>query len=251
MESIKLDAQTVQDRKTQRAVSIVVPTYNEAAGLEQLVVKIFDALRGAGMENDVELIIVDDNSPDGTGPVADELAKRYPLRVLHRSGKLGLASAVIDGFKLTRAPILGVMDADLSHPPSAVPKLITAIRDHGVDLAIGSRYVPGGGMEDWPWTRQFVSWFANVLARPVTSVRDATSGFLLFRREVIEGVKLNPIGFKIGLEVIARGKYKQYEEVPYIFTDRKLGKSKFGSKQVREYLQQLGQLMTDPKRRRR
>lgn len=237
-------------QKMKYAVSIVVPTYNEAGGIESLVQQVFEALQRAEI-HDAELIIVDDNSPDGTGKIADELASRYPVRVLHRSGKLGLASAVLDGFTLSKAPVLGVMDADLSHPPTAVPKLIAAIRERGADLAIGSRYVPGGGMEDWPLIRQFVSWFANVLARPVTSVRDATSGFLLFKREVIEGVTINPIGFKIGLEVIARGKYQRYEEVPYIFTDRKHGKSKFGKKQIREYLQQLVQLMTARDRTRR
>lgn len=221
-------------------VSIVVPTYNEAEGLPRLVEAVFAALRECDI--DAEMVIVDDNSPDGTGAVADELATQFKVRVLHRQGKLGLASAVVDGFRLANGGILGVMDADLSHAPSAVPRLVKVIQSGEADLAVGSRYVPGGGTEGWPFRRRFTSTAACWLARPFTGVRDATSGFLFMRREVVDGVQLNPIGFKIGLEIIAKGRYRRCVEVPYVFRDRFAGQSKFGKKEIIAYVRQLASL---------
>jgi len=218
-------------------ISIIVPTYNEAESLPRLAEQVFAVLREHDIEAD--MVIVDDNSPDGTGDVAERLAQQYPIRVLHRAGKLGLASAVIDGWNLTASDIIGVMDADLSHDPRAIPALVAAVRDRGVELAVGSRHVPGGGMKGWPWTRRFVSWTANQFARPFTPIHDATSGFFFMRRSVVDGVALDPIGFKIGLEVMARGRYTRWEEVPYVFADRAAGKSKFGTKEIVNYLRQL------------
>lgn len=218
-------------------IAIIVPTYNEAESLPRLAERVFAVLR----EHDIEaqMVVVDDNSPDGTGDVAEQLAQRYPITVLHRAGKLGLASAVIDGWNATDSDIVGVMDADLSHDPRAIPALVAAVRDRGVELAVGSRHVPGGGMDNWPWTRRFVSWTANQFARPFTPIHDATSGFFFMRRSVVDGVELDPIGFKIGLEVMARGRYTRWEEVPYVFVDRAAGKSKFGTKEIVNYLRQL------------
>ncbi len=225
----------------QHTVSLIVPTYREAEGLPELVERTFVALAKAPVRS--EMVIVDDNSPDGTGQVADELAARYPIKVLHRPGKLGLASAVMDGFAAAQGDILGVMDADLSHPPSLLPDMIAAIVDRGADLAVGSRYVPGGGVHNWPWRRQAISRFASLLARPVTPIHDATSGFFLVRRQAMQGVKLEPIGFKIGLEVMVKARYRKYEEIPYVFTDRRYGESKFSSREVVNYLRHLGALL--------
>ena len=224
-------------------ISIVVPTYNESEGLPKFVEAVFAVLEQHGIK--AEMVIVDDNSPDGTGRVADELAQRFSLRVLHRPGKLGLASAVVDGFNLASGGILGIMDADLSHAPEALPRMLEALRSGEADLAVGSRYVPGGGTEGWPFRRRFTSVAACWLARPLTGVRDATSGFLLMRREVVQGVRLNPIGFKIGLEIIAKGRYERCVEVPYIFRDRFAGKSKFGRREILAYLRQLVLLALD------
>ena len=224
-------------------ISIVVPTYNEAEGLPKFVEAVFSVLEEHGIN--AEMVIVDDNSPDGTGRVAEELAKRFNLRVLHRPGKLGLASAVVDGFNVATGNILGIMDADLSHAPEALPGMLEAIQSGEADLAVGSRYVPGGGTEGWPLKRRFTSIAACRLARPFTSVRDATSGFLLMRRRVVEGVRLNPIGFKIGLEIIAKGRYERCVEVPYIFHDRFAGSSKFGRREILAYLRQLALLAMD------
>jgi dolichol-phosphate mannosyltransferase len=222
-------------------LSIIVPTYNEADGLTELVGQTFAALEQSGIQG--EMVIVDDNSPDGTGKVADQLATRYPVQVLHRPGKLGLATAVMDGFGQAKGGVLGVMDADLSHPPAVLPLMMAAITQRGAELAVASRYVPGGGVQNWPPRRQFISRFASALARIVTPVHDATSGFFLVRREALEGVTLNPIGFKIGLEVMVKARYRKWEEVPYVFTDRRYGQSKFNNREVINYLRHLAVLL--------
>jgi dolichol-phosphate mannosyltransferase len=221
-------------------VSVVVPTYNESQGIEKLIAALTDVFRANGING--EIVIVDDNSPDGTGALVDSLASKYPVRCVHRAGKLGLSSAVIDGWKTSTSPMLGVMDADFSHDPNVVPQLIRAITDGTCELAIGSRYVRGGGITNWPWRRRITSRVAIALARPLTPVRDITSGFFFFKREVIDGVKLDPIGFKIGLEVIAKGKYKAVKEIPYVFTDRTAGTSKLNSGEIVNYLKQLSKM---------
>lgn len=221
--------------------SIVIPTYNEAGGIERLI-EALDAVFKAN-SLDGEIVVVDDNSPDGTGGIVDRLAARYPVRCLHRPGKLGLSSGVIDGWKFARpeSEALGAMDADFSHDPAVVAHMVRAL-ENGYDLAIGSRYVPGGGIRDWPWRRKFTSRVAIALAQPLTRIRDITSGFFLVRRDALEGVELDPIGFKIGLEVIAKAHYRKAIEVPYVFTDRVAGSSKLNEGEILNYLRQLGRI---------
>jgi dolichol-phosphate mannosyltransferase len=191
-----------------------------------------------------ELIIVDDGSPDGTADLAESYADVHPVRVVRRPGKAGLASAVLAGFAQARGDVFVVMDADLSHPPEAVPRLVSAI-DEGADLAVGSRYVRGGGTEDWPLKRRVVSRAACLIGNVLVPIRDCTSGFFAIRKSALDGVKLNPIGFKIGFEVMARARYNGAVEIPYVFRDRELGKSKFGRREVMQYLVQLGQVARD------
>jgi dolichol-phosphate mannosyltransferase len=191
-----------------------------------------------------ELIIVDDGSPDGTADLAESYANDHPVRVVRRPGKAGLASAVLAGFAQARGDVLLVMDADLSHPPEAVPRLLAAIED-GADLAVGSRYVKGGGTEDWPLKRRVVSRVACLLGNVLVPIRDCTSGFFAIRKSALDGTKLNPIGFKIGFEVMARGTYRKAVEIPYVFRDRELGKSKFGRREILQYVVQLGQVARD------
>ena len=221
-------------------VSVVIPTYNEAGGIEHLVSTLTDVFAGAAIRG--EIVVVDDNSPDGTGAIVDGLSTRYPVRCVHRAGKLGLASAVIDGWATCTSPIIGVMDADFSHDPSIIPAMIGAIRSGECELAIGSRYIPGGGITNWPWRRRVTSRVAIMLAMPLTHVKDITSGYLFCKRSVIDGVTLDPIGFKIGLEVIMKGRYRTAKEVPYVFTDRRHGSSKLNSGEIVNYLKQLGKI---------
>lgn len=225
----------------QPLVSIIIPTYNEKHGIANLVDAIVDQFENAGVEG--EIVVVDDNSPDGTWQVCEELGRSRPVNVLRRPGKLGLSSAVIDGFKKARGEVIGVMDADGSHDPAAIPQLVNAIVRDGYDLAVGSRYISGGQIKDWPLLRLIISRGAVLLASPLTPIRDITSGFFFMRREVIEGVKLNPIGFKIGLEVFVKGRFNRFCEVPYTFVNRVQGKSKLTLKQMWEYVVQLFDLI--------
>ena len=218
-------------------VSVVIPTYNEAGGIERLIASLTDVFARAGIRG--EIVIVDDNSPDGTGALVDGLASRYPVRCVHRAGKLGLSSAVIDGWATCGTPIIGVMDGDFSHDPAIIPELIGSIARGDCDLAIGSRYVRGGGITNWPWRRRVTSSVAISLARPLTPIKDITSGYFFCKRSVVDGVTLDPIGFKIGLEVIVKGKYEKAKEVPYVFTDRAHGSSKLNSGEIFNYLKQL------------
>lgn len=222
-------------------VSIVIPTYNERQSIAALVDSVLENLDAAGIEG--EIVIVDDNSPDGTWQLCEELAASRPVRVLRRAGKLGLSSAVIDGFGFARGSVLGVMDADGSHDPAAIPRLVDAVARDGYELAVGSRYIAGGQIKDWPLLRLVISRGAVLLASPLTPIRDITSGYFFIRRDVIDGVKLNPIGFKIGLEVFVKGRFDRYCEVPYTFVNRVQGKSKLTLKQVWEYVVQLADLV--------
>jgi dolichol-phosphate mannosyltransferase len=201
---------------------------------------VFDAYQAGGVEGD--LVIVDDNSPDGTGRVADDLAARYPIKVVHRAGKLGLGTAVVEGFNASDAEIVGVIDADLSHPPALVPRMLAAMRDTGADLVIGSRYIPGGGTGDWPLSRRLMSRFACLLAAGLTPVRDVTSGFFLIRRDLARGVTISAGGFKICLELLIRAEPKLVVEVPYVFQTRTAGESKMNLKEALGYLDQLRDL---------
>ena len=222
--------------------SVVVPTYNEAGGIEKLVATLSDVFRANALDG--EIVVVDDNSPDGTGAIVDNLAQTYPVRCLHRPGKMGLSSGVIDGWKFARpeSVAVGAMDGDFSHDATVIPKMVAALASGEYGLAIGSRYVAGGGIENWPMKRKITSLVAIALAKPLTPVRDITSGFFLVRRSAIDGVELDPIGFKIGLEVIAKAHYGRAVEVPYVFTDRVAGTSKLNQGEILNYLRQLGRI---------
>jgi dolichol-phosphate mannosyltransferase len=225
---------------TAPTLALVVPTYNERDRLPELVRAIFHAFGEAGLQG--EIVIVDDHSPDGTGEVADRLALDFPLRVVHRAGKLGLGTAVIDGFRAAQAEIVGVIDADLSHPPALVPRMLAVMQQHQADIVIGSRYVPGGGTANWELSRVLMSRFACQMARGLTPVRDATSGFFLMRRDRARGVTISAGGFKICLELLIRSEPRLVVEVPYVFTGRTVGESKMNLKEATGYLRQLRDL---------
>ena len=221
-------------------LSIVVPTYNERERLADLVHAIFRGYSDHGVDG--ELVIVDDNSPDGTGDVADEQARNWPIRVLHRAGKLGLGTAVVEGFAAASAEIVGVIDADLSHPPALVPRMLEVMQRQGADMVIGSRYIPGGGTSNWEQSRVMMSKAACLLARGLTPVRDATSGFFLMKRDRARGVTISAGGFKICLELLIRSEPSLVVEVPYIFKGRTVGESKMNLKEATGYLVQLRDL---------
>jgi dolichol-phosphate mannosyltransferase len=221
-------------------LSIVIPTFNERERIAELVESVFAVYRGAGIHG--ELIIVDDNSPDGTGAIADDLATRFRIQVVHRPGKQGLGSAVMAGFRVAQGPIVGVMDADFSHPPDVLPRLLVHMRNTEADAVVASRYIAGGAAQNWPMVRLAMSRFACVLAWPLTPVRDATSGFFLIRRPIIEGAQIRAGGFKILLELLMRSPVRTVTEVPYVFVDRTTGKSKMSTREAMGYFTQLRQL---------
>ena len=223
-------------------LSVVVPTYNERTRIAELIASIFEVLHAHGVDG--ELVIVDDNSPDGTGDLVESLVPAHAPRlvVVHRTGKLGLGSAVMKGFLTASAPILAVMDADFSHPPTALPHLLEVLRRTGADAVIGSRYIEGGGAQNWPFSRLVLSRLACTLASPLTQVRDATSGFFLIRRTAVEGVDIQSGGFKICLELLLRSRVQSVAEAPYVFVDRTVGKSKMTLREALGYFTQLRKL---------
>ncbi len=223
---------------TRARAAVVVPTFNEAPNLPDLVRRVCEALP------DVEIVVVDDASPDGTADVAESLAVEFPVRVIRREGERSLSSAVLRGLSESRAEICVVMDADLGHPPGTIPELVKAV-EGGADLAIGSRYASGGAIDEWPWHRRLASKAGTLLARPLTGVRDPLSGFFCLRAKLLEGVKLRPRGFKILLEILARAHPARVVEVPIRFEDRGAGRSKFGPRERREYLAQIWTLYRD------
>jgi dolichol-phosphate mannosyltransferase len=217
-------------------LSIIVPTYNESKNIEELLTRIFTVLKPNYTQ--YEVVVVDDNSPDGTAAIAEALKSKFDLKVVKRPRKISLSSAVLNGFKVATGDVICVMDADLSHPPEAIPNMFKEIQS-GADIVIGSRTVPEGGATNWPWYRRYISKFAQSLALPLTHVTDNTAGFFMMKKSVLDGADINPIGFKILLEILVKGNYKTAKEIPIVFNDRSGGVSKMGSRQVLEYLKQL------------
>lgn len=213
-------------------LTVVLPTYNEAENLPRLVSALF-----ALPIPDLRLIVVDDNSPDGTGRLAEELASQYPERieVLHREGKLGLGTAYVKGFRhaLVRgAEAIGQMDADFSHPPEKLIPLLEILQD--CDAALGSRYIPGGAVDRrWPLWRKSLSAFGNIYARTILRlpVRDATGGFRIWRAKTLAGMPLdrvrsNGYAFQVEMAYLAHRLGYCFKEVPFYFADRRWGQSK-------------------------
>ncbi|MFQ6129070.1 MAG: glycosyltransferase [Thermoplasmata archaeon] len=215
-------------------VSIIVPTYNERENIQELIERVFRALEASGIRG--EVVVVDDDSPDNTGIKAQELASANDVKVVIRKGERGLSSAVLRGFEVASGDILGVMDADMSHPPESIPDLVEPIAKGEADIVLGSRFVEGGRIENWPLSRRIISKGAEVLSKPLTNATDPMSGLFFMKRSVIEGVKLDPRGFKIGLEILIKGNYDSLAEVPITFVDRKAGKSKLGGLEYADYL---------------
>ena len=224
-------------------LSVVIPTYKERDNIEN-VVNILSGLLDKTIPGNYELIVVDDDSPDRTWEVAENLIPDYPqLRVMRRQEERGLSSAVIRGWQVARGSILGVIDGDLQHPPEVLTQLWQKI-EQGADLAVASRHVEGGGVSSWSVIRRFLSRGAQVLGlvilpEVVGRVSDPMSGYFMVRRKAIANTTLNPIGYKILLEVIGRGQIREIGEAGYIFRERTEGESKVTWKQYVDYIQHL------------
>jgi dolichol-phosphate mannosyltransferase len=224
--------------------ALVIPTLNEAGNIPTLFQRVQAAL--APLNIDYELIVVDDNSQDGTADVVQQHSAVDPrIRLLVRKGERGLAGAVIYGWKHTNANWLGVIDADLQHPPEILPELLNAIRS-GNDIAIASRYVTKNSVTNWNKMRQLISRCGTLatvpLQRPGLRIKDPLAGFFVVRRECIEGIELQPQGFKILLEILVRGRIRKAQEIPFQFSQRHAGTSKADVKVALQYLTLLGKL---------
>lgn len=224
-------------------ISIIVPTYQEVENLQPLSEMIQAALQEAG-ETAYEIIIMDDNSQDGSIEKVAEIADQHPIRIVTRTENRGLSPAVIDGFGEAQGDFVVVMDADLSHPASAIPKMVEQLRSGESDFVLGSRYVEGGSIdESWTLFRYINSVVATIPALPLTKVKDPMSGFFAVRREDIPNAyKLSPIGYKIALEVMVKGDFETVTEVPIHFVDRVHGESKLTFSEQLKYLRHLRRL---------
>ena len=223
-------------------ISIVVPTYNEKDNIRPLLSRIDGALPGI----DYEVIFVDD-SKDETPQVIEEIAKENSHVVLHhRENEKGLATAVVKGFRLAKGDFVACMDADLQHPPEVLLDMYAAMLAHA-DMAIPSRFIPGGSDGGLDLFRKIVSgsarYIGKILLPCLRNVTDPTSGLFMVRRELLEGADLNPIGWKIMIEVLAMCKVKKVLETPYAFHDRENGESKLSFNVTIEYIKQVFHLM--------
>jgi dolichol-phosphate mannosyltransferase len=223
--------------------SLVIPTYNESKNVPLLVAQLCKLLHDP-LKGSYELIVVDDDSPDRTWEVALDLMKQFPnLRVMRRQGERGLSTAVIRGWQASRGEVIGVMDADLQHPAEVNLGLLAEI-DKGAELATASRHVEGGGVSDWSMSRRVLSRGAQLLGLLILPgvlgrLSDPMSGYFMLRRSAIAGAKLDPVGYKILVEVVARGNIKWIGEVGYVFRERIEGESKVTRVLYVQYLQHL------------
>jgi len=227
--------------------ALVIPTLNEAGNVETLLNKIREVLEP--LDASYEIIVVDDGSTDGTPDIVQKYAESdRRIRLLSRHDERGLAGAVIHGWNHSDAELLGVIDADLQHPPELLPALLSAMAD-GHDIAIGSRYAAKDGVRGWNPFRVAISkastWATLPLQRKGVRVKDPMSGYFIVRREAIDGLSFEAKGFKLLLEILVRADIRSAQEIPFHFGRRYAGKSKAGAAVAFHYLQLLGKLSRD------
>lgn len=224
-------------------LSLIIPTYQESRNIEELVTQLAQLLNVI-LPNAYELIIVDDDSPDKTWKIAQQLMTSFPqLKVMRRTEEKGLSTAVIRGWQVAKGEVLGVIDGDLQHPPETLIKLWTEMKK-GADLSLASRHVEGGGVSEWSFRRRLLSRGAQtlgllILPGVVGRVSDPMSGFFLIRRRCLLNCLLSPLGYKILLEVIGKGNVSKISEVGYIFQERQEGESKVTRQHYFDYILHL------------
>jgi dolichol-phosphate mannosyltransferase len=228
---------------------VILPTYNEKENILKLIPAILELHTG------IDIVVVDDNSPDGTGTIADQFHQQYPnVQVLHREGKWGLGTAYVAGFKFGLEhdyDYFITMDADFSHHPKYIPSLLAGAEEG--DVVIGSRYIPGGGVRNWGWHRRVLSRTANLVARLLLGfpVKDCTSGFRCYRKSVLQQIKLDKLfsnGYSFLEEILFCCKKNgcTFKEVPIVFVDRELGKSKIAKNEIIKAMMTLFRLRCNP-----
>jgi len=228
-------------------VSIIIPTYNESENILQVLKSI-----GEHISKDIatEAIVVDDNSPDGTGKIVEDYINDaqnktgYTIGIIHRKTKSGLSSAILDGIEHSSGETVVVMDSDFSHPPKIIPQLIEEIKTSKYDIVIASRYTEGGEVNGWSTKRKLISKTAKGIAKVGLGVNesDPMSGFFAFNRNILEGIKFDAIGYKMLLEILVKTKGAKVKEIPYTFTDRTRGSSKLDSSTMFDYVNSVWKL---------
>lgn len=223
-------------------ISIVVPTYEEAENLEHVTASVAEALEGLG--HSYEIVFVDDDSQDGSEEICARLGTIHPVRIEVRKRDRGLATAVIHGIEHVSGDIVVVMDADLSHPASAIPRMVELLESGQSDFVLGSRYVEGGSTHaGFGRLRKLNSIVPSLLARPLCHLRDPMSGFFAFhRRDMPDAHTLSPLGYKIALELLVKGDFRSAREIPIHFADRRYGRSKLTLKEQLNFLRHLARL---------
>ena len=234
-------------QQSEAQVSIIIPTYNESENIIQVLKSI-----GEHLPKDIatEAIVVDDNSPDGTGKVVEDYINDtqtkvgYTVDVIHRKTKSGLSTAILDGIQHSSGETVVVMDSDFSHPPKIIPRLIEEIKISKYDIVIASRYTQGGKVSGWSAKRKLISKTAKGIAKVGLGINesDPMSGFFAFRRKILEGIKLDAIGYKMLLEILVKTKGAKVKEIPYTFTNRVYGYSKLDSSTMLDYVRSVWRL---------
>jgi len=228
-------------------ISIIIPTYNESENI----IKILHSIGEILPKNiPTQAIVVDDNSPDGTGKIVEDYLKNvkkiadYTIEIIHRKAKNGLGSAILKGIQQAKGDTIVVMDSDFSHPPQIIPKLIESIKKYQYDIAVASRYIKGGKIQGWSLKRKIMSKFATLIAKKGLGIdtKDPMSGFFAFKRNIIKGLNIDAIGYKILLEILVKTRDVNIKEIPYTFQDRELGSSKLSIKTIFDYYRSVWKL---------
>ena len=238
-------SESLQENNAQ--ISIIIPTYNESQNILQILKSIKDNLP----KNFVtQAIVVDDNSPDGTGKLVEDYLKNikkmadYTIEIIHRKAKDGLSSAILKGIQHAKGDTIVVMDCDFSHPPQIIPKLIESIKKYQYDIVVASRYIKGGKIQGWSLKRKTMSKFATLIAKKGLGIdtHDPMSGFFAFKRNIIKGLNIDAIGYKFLLEILVKTKDVSIKEIPYTFQNRELGSSKLSIRTIFDYYRSVWKL---------
>ena len=230
-----------------RTLSVIIPTYNESQNITKMLDIVSSCLPAAA---NAEIIVVDDNSPDGTGKIAEEYARRArttstcEIRIINRKDEKGLSSAILTGIRASVGESVVVMDSDFSHPPETIAKMIEELKRSDCDIVVASRYVEGGSITGWPFKRKLISRGATKIAQRSLGIKikDPMSGFFAFRRHIIRNINFDAIGYKILLEILVKARGAKVMEIPYNFTDRKSGESKLDRSVIQDYLKSVWKL---------
>ena len=223
-------------------LTILLPTYNESSTIE----KMLDAIAPAVPPKiNTEVLVIDDDSPDGTSKIVDSYIQKskgtVSFRIYTRKGKRGLSSAVIDGIGLARGKFVLIMDSDFSHPPQVILTMYDELVNNGLDIIVGSRYVEGGKYEGWPLTRKLISKIGNGLARLLLGleIKDSMTGLFALKQDLIKNLSFEAIGYKILLEILVKTKGAKVKEVPFVCVNRQEGSSKFSFSTINDYIKLL------------